>query len=342
MAASLTRRKVAVLGPIPHDRITTHRGEVFEKFGCTLYTAAALSALMGPDDVICPIVHVRREDEAPIKEALSRFGNVDVRGIRSITNQGDIVELEYVDQNTRIERQTGFMAPILPEDVEFALDADAFVCVPITDYEVGPATLAYIKSHSAGVIVFDGHGPTVTLTRGGERFNRLWVERDTWLPYIDILKMNLEEAGCSWFPERDDGPAIGAELSRDELPQFAEHCLDHGIRALCVTLDEEGCVVYYRDRDGLIREEIVGRIPVEHVVDTTGCGDSFAAGMAFGYLEHGDFIEAARYGNAMGAQRCAGSELAIYKSLEETKRQIEVIYGSGSGPSVAPAMSQER
>jgi len=33
-----------VLGPIPLDRIITHRGEVFEKYGCALYTVAALSA----------------------------------------------------------------------------------------------------------------------------------------------------------------------------------------------------------------------------------------------------------------------------------------------------------
>ena len=46
------------------------------------------------------------------------------------------------------------------------------------------------------------------------------------------------------------------------------------------------------------------RIPVEHVVDTTGCGDSFAAGMAFGYLQDHDIVQAAQYGNAMGAQRC--------------------------------------
>ena len=36
--------KVAVLGPIPFDRVTTHRGDVLEKYGCALYTVAALSA----------------------------------------------------------------------------------------------------------------------------------------------------------------------------------------------------------------------------------------------------------------------------------------------------------
>lgn len=160
-----SRRTVAVLGPIPRDHITTHRGETFDKYGCVVYTAAALSALVGPDDRVAPIVHVRREDEEPIKELLAPFANVDVTGIRSASDRGDLVELTYVNQNKRIERQTGFMDPITPEDVEFVLDADAFVCVPITDYEVGQATLAYIKQHSDGVILLDAHGPTNTLTR---------------------------------------------------------------------------------------------------------------------------------------------------------------------------------
>ena len=35
-----------------------------------------------------------------------------------------------------------------------------------------------------------------------------------------------------------------------------------------------------------MQEDLVDRLKVEHVVDTTGCGDSFAAGMGFGYLVH--------------------------------------------------------
>ena len=318
---------VAVLGPIPYDRITTHRGQVLEKYGCVLYTVAALAALLGPNDRICPVVHVRRRDEEAIKGMLAEFPNVDATGIRSTADLGDVVELNYVDQNTRIERQTGFMAPILPEDVEFVLDADAFVCVPITDYEVGLGTLQFIKERSSGVVLLDGHGPTNTLTRGGERFHRLWVERDSWLPSVDILKMNLEEAGCSWFPGNSpDGLTKGTPLAMTELPSFAEHCLRRGVQSVCVTLDQHGCAVYYLNAAGEMQEELVDRLPVDHVVDTTGCGDSFAAGMAFGYLRHRDFVRAAQYGNAMGAQRCAGSTLMIYRSEEETDKQIAEAY----------------
>ncbi len=324
----MSNLKVAVLGPVPADRITTHRGQVLEKYGCVLYTVAALSALLDPDDVICPVVHVRKQDEAAIAELFSQFPNVDLSGLRSETDRGDVVELNYVDQNTRVERQTGFMAPITPADVEGVLDADCFVCVPITDYQVSLETLTYIKANSDGVILLDAHGPTSTLTRGGERFHRLWVDRDQWLPHVDLLKMNLEEAGCSWFPASDNpaGTTVGLPLPVEALPAFAAHCLSRGVRSVCVTLDQHGCAVYHLDENGELVENLVDRLPVDHVVDTTGCGDSFAAGMAYGYLATGDLVRAAQYGNAMGAQRCAGSELAIYQPREETDRLIELAY----------------
>jgi sugar/nucleoside kinase (ribokinase family) len=324
----LAKRTVAVLGPIPFDRITTFRGDVLEKYGCALYTVAALSALLEPDDRICPVIHVRKRDEKAIKELLSQFPQVDLTGVRSDLDRGDVVELEYLDQNSRAERQTHFMAPIRPEDVEFVLDADSFVCVPITDYQVSQDTLRYLKQNSSGTILLDAHGPTVALTNGGGRSHRLWIERDAWLPYIDILKMNLEEAGCSWFPSGASDTTTSAEpLAMEDLPRFAEHCLDRGVKGVCVTLDEHGCAVYYRDADGSMREALVDRLKVAHVIDTTGCGDSFAAGMGYGYLAHQDFVQAARYGNAMGAQRCSSSELAAYLPLAETDKQLEDAYG---------------
>jgi adenosine kinase len=322
------RRTVAVLGPIPFDRITTFRGDVLEKYGCALYTVAALSALLGPNDRICPIVHVRKRDEERIKELLSQFPQVDLTGVRSTLDRGDVVELTYIDQNRREERQTHFMAPIRPEDVEFVLNADSFVCVPITDYQVSQDTLRYLKQNSSGTILLDAHGPTVALANGGRREHRLWIERDAWLPYIDILKMNLEEAGCSWFPSGASETTTGAEpLAMEDLPRFAEHCLDHGVKGVCVTLDEHGCAVYYRDADGKMHEDLVDRLKVSHVIDTTGCGDSFAAGMGYGFLAHNDFVQAARYGNAMGAQRCSSSDLAAYLPLAETDQQLAEAYG---------------
>ncbi|MGE3289153.1 MAG: carbohydrate kinase family protein [Pseudonocardia sp.] len=326
-------RTVAVLGPIPRDHVTTHRGEVFDKYGCALYTTAALAALLGPDDRVVPVVHVRKQDEEQIKDLLGHLGNVDLSMVRSHTDRGDVIDLTYVDQNARDELQTGFMHPIMPDDVAEIAGADAFVCVPITDYEVPAATLAYLKAHGNGPVLLDAHGPTVSLTPGGVRVRRLWIDRDAWLPSIDILKMNLEEAGCSWFPPPGGDPAeIGAPLGREQLPEFAQHCLDRGVRAVCITLDEEGCALYFTGADGILQEQVVPRVPIPAVVDTTGCGDSFAAGMAFGYLQFADLVAAAQYGNAMGAQRASGADLSVYRDLEATTSQVRAAYGSVGAP----------
>jgi hypothetical protein len=169
---SRASRKVAVLGPIPRDQAVTHADERFEKYGRVMYTAVALSALLDAGDTIVPISHVRRRDEGPIKQILGSFANIDTSGITSPTDQGDIVELRYIDQNRRVERQANFVNP-MPADVDQVLDAGVFVCVPITDYEVGQPTLRHIKEHSRATVVVDAHGPPTTLSRSGERHPRV-------------------------------------------------------------------------------------------------------------------------------------------------------------------------
>ncbi len=318
-----------MLGPIPRDHITTYKNHVVEKYGCVVYTVAALSALLEQGSRIVPVSHVRKVDREHIHRLLAPLPYVDTSHITSEADQGDVVMLKYMDQNRRIGRQTGFMNPIVPEDIADLLDCDAFVFVPVTDFEISLTTLEFIKANSEGIIIFDAHGPTNTCTRQGERFLQFWVDRDLWLPYIDILKMNLQEAGCTWFAREYEPDELQRdfEMPLEKLPQLAEHCLSHGVKALYITLDSAGCVLYHHDRDRALSEHWVKGITVDHVIDTTGCGDSFAGGLAFGYLKTRDYVRACYYANAVGAQRCMGTELRVYRSLEETERQIEVNYG---------------
>ena len=98
-----------------------------------------------------------------------------------------------------------------------------------------------------------------------------------------------------------------------------------------MTLDEHGCVCFSRDGSGGVTEAFVDPVPVAHVVDTTGAGDSFAAGLAYGYLAYGDYVGLpVRQRDGRSALYRPGTDLDVYLSREETERQIRATYGPGS------------
>ncbi len=322
--------KIGVLAPIPKDYIVTHNLEEIQKFGCATHTAIALAKLFGNNGTIIPVTHVKKADEAAIKDVFKPYSNISTDHITSEFDQGDVIYLKFVDQNKRLEKQTAFMNPIVPKDLKDLKDCDAFVIAAVTDFEVPLRTLRYIKKKTKAMIVFDAHGPTNALTITGDRLMKFWVDRDGWLPYIDVLKMNLEEAYCSWF-EKDYHIAdleANEEIERRKLPKLAKHCLERGVKAVYITLDSSGVMSYFL-KDGKMVEELVPSVKVDRVIDTTGCGDSFAGGLAFSLLKYkDDYIKAAQYGNAMGAQRTQGKTFEVFKSLQETEKMIKINYGA--------------
>ncbi len=317
-------KKIAIIGPIPRDHIVTHQGDLIQKWGCVTHPVIALSVLAGNRIEIFPVTHVRTVDVDNVQEVFKGYPGVNQKYITSKHDQGDIISLKFIDMNNRLERQTGFMDPILPPDLKELLKCNVFVFIPISDYEISLDTLKYLKAKSKGIIIFDAHGPTTACLINGERQRKFWIDRDQWLPYMDVLKMNLEEAHASWFKKEYESHDFNTEeLNRDALRNFAVHCLNRGVKCVCITVDSRGCLVYFMDRKKL-REEMVAAVRVDRVIDTTGCGDSFAGGFGFGLLQKPkDYLGAARFGNALGALRTQGKTFSVFKSLKETEQIIK-------------------
>jgi sugar/nucleoside kinase (ribokinase family) len=323
-------KKIAVVGPIPRDHIVTHQGDLIQKWGCVAHPVIALSTMAGDAIEIIPVSHVRVTDQDNVKEIFKGYQGINLDHITCENDQGDVISLRFVDQNNRIERQTGFMDPILPDDFRDLLDCDVFVFIPISDYEISLQALQFVKKKRKvkNIIIFDAHGPTTACLFKGERKLKFWLDRDLWLPYIDVLKMNLEEAHASWYKKEYESSDMDKEMTALEMSRFAEHCLSKGVKCLCITMDSRGCMVYYKS-GGKIKEVMVPAVPVDHIVDTTGCGDSFAGGVGFGLLQNPkDYIRAAQYGNTLGALRTQGKTFRVFKSLAETDEILEKTYGA--------------
>jgi adenosine kinase len=319
--------KIAVLGPIPRDTIYTYQNEMIQKYGCVTHPVIALSKLLGDEGQVIPVTHVHQKDHAQILSLFGPYANIDVSHVFSEADKGTVIELRFLDQNNRLEKQTACMQPILPKDIEDLSDADAFVFVPITDFEISLSTLKYISKNLKGKIIFDAHGPTTTMSMSGDRYRKFWVDMDEWLPHIHILKMNLEESQACWFKNEYETEEMVHydEEKTDHLDDMARHVLTGGVSYFYVTLDSRGCVVYF-EKEGEIVKEFIKSVHVKNVIDTTGCGDSFAGGLAYGFSLYNDPIKAAQYANTLGALRTQGKTFDVFKTREETDQLIADYY----------------
>jgi adenosine kinase len=321
--------KIAVLGPIPRDTIYTYQNEVIRKYGCVTHPVIALSKLLGEEGEVIPVSKVHQKDHQGILDVFSPYTNINTDYIDSKENRGTVIELKFIDQNNRLEKQTACMKPILPEDIADLDDIDAYVFVPITDFEISLSTLKYIKEHKKGAIIFDAHGPTTTMSMIGDRYRKFWVDMDEWLPYIDILKMNLEESQVCWFEDEYEVEEMSSydEEKTDHLDDMAAHVLKKGVSYFYVTLDSRGCVLYYLENDKIIKT-FIKSVFMKDVIDTTGCGDSFAGGLAYGFSKFQEPIKAGQYANTLGALRTQGKTFDVFKNKKETEEIIKYYYNN--------------
>lgn len=317
----MKNHRIAVVGPIPRDTIITHRDEVIYKYGCVSHPAIALSKLVEDRGVVIPVAHVHKSDYKATLEMFQPYSNVLTDSISDQHDQGTIVELNFIDQNNRLEKQQSNMRPISAQDIQ-EIDAEVFVCVPITDYEVPKETLRAMKEKGS-LVIFDAHGPTSYVDSEGNRLRQHWEDMMDWLPYIDVLKMNLEESLYSHFPQ---GAHINYDSEdRSHLDDFAKKVLDGGTQYLYVTLDSDGCNLYYKEGEDVVTK-FIRSYEVLDVIDTTGCGDSFAGGLAYGFALYQDPVVAAQYANILGAMRTQGKTFEVFKTRSVTDAMIAGYY----------------
>lgn len=99
------------------------------------------------------------------------------------------------------------------------------------------------------------------------------------LPYIDYIFPNEEEIALL---TGEPDPCINAGI-----------LIEHGVGTAVIKCGEKGCVL--ADKHGVRR---IPAIPAKRCVDTTGAGDSFAAGFLFGLSNGWDTEECALFANA--------------------------------------------
>ena len=153
----------------------------------------------------------------------------------------------------------------------------------VADTNISEDAIHWLMENVTAPLLIDG----VSSTKAHRVVNALSKSK---LPYLHTLKLNLKEAL--------------AVTQTTTYADAAQKLLDMGVAHVYITLSAEG--VYCRNA---AQEWLFPALPGE-VVNTTGAGDAFLAGVVFAHTKGIDFPQTAQYG-LMAARATLMSSKAV-------------------------------
>ena len=307
--------KISVIGTVCFDTITTHDGRQQQSFGGITYNMMALSGIGASETSIWPIAKVGANRFEEVEQMAASFPGVRTEGLVRMEQPLTEVELTYQSVSKREEHMRFVAPPLDLQDVTPALDSDAILVNFITGMEIDLEGLRALRSNTRAVLHLDVHSKVARWGPEGKGGQKAWVpfsDWREWFPHFDLVQMN--EFECEMV--------LGERLKA--LPDFlgaACKMLDAGPSAVIVTLGPLGSVIALR-HDGRCYRFHCPALPVDPVVDTTGCGDCFSAGFCFNYLKSGNAAAANLAANIVAGTNCKTSGLANLAEARDALSRI--------------------
>ena len=288
------------LGSIPMD-------EIKMTFGGNGYNESYVLNRFGVDvDLITKL----GKDEAG-RKVLEQLRSLGIRTDHVIMEDGlptsiNIVLFDEQGERRFLTNPQGSQRRLSEADVEKAVETCAdivcFSCMfisPLFDIPSMERIFRKIKQRPERVLVVD-----MTKAKNGESVRDL----APLLPYVDYILPNEEELKL---------------LGGDDIRKSAVDLLHYGAGCVVVKRGSRGCTVFTGQESFDVEA-----FKEAKVIDTTGAGDTFAAGFIYGLLHQKPLAECARFANA-AASCCVESVGATegVVSVEEPARRYEMMCG---------------
>jgi adenosine kinase len=117
------------------------------------------------------------------------------------------------------------------------------------------------------------------------------------LPQFDGAEHREILGMARWVAVNDYEARMLCERTGESLTDISQR---PNIEGIVVTLAEQGCEVWYRGA-----RTLVSGVQADAIVDPTGCGDAFRAGLLYGLERGWPLARAAALGNRLGALKIA-------------------------------------
>ena len=311
------RCNIAVIGNLVWDRIIQFNSSRVEDFGGIAYNLSALGALANIEGKsgrmirIFPVCNVGFDIFVDAKAFFGNFSAIDFSFIRNTPRKNIVHELRYDEKGYRSECNIGRTSKITPHLFQHCKVVDAVIVNYIGGDEFPPRYLRWLKDKYAPLIYLDYHslalGRTVT-SRKIYKVKRHFRYNPHWRKYIelaDIVQMNYDELK-SIFSETVN--------ETGSIVQSAKNIYDAGPDIVIITREDKELVLIAGPKYSP-KIYIMPVHPVGKLVDSTGCGDSFAAGFVISYYKDRDVVKACEHGLSLACQKAGFSGLTGFLKL---------------------------
>lgn len=258
---------IYVLGHILIESIVFSDGQTLEPVlgSPAAYFAVALACL-GSRVVLC--TQAGPDVPESFWETFRAVG-VDLSGVRISDGGSTRNRLIYETPESKRVEYLHKARPITADDIPIDADPTGLFYVCPMDYEIEPEDVARIATSGGRVVVdLGGYGGATSATHPGGAAEAL-ERTHALLGHCVIVKASLEDCAYIYGNVGCDAPEV----------EYSSRLLAEGSPLVVITLGEKGAFV----TDGK-RSSRFGPFSCT-VRDTTGAGDTFAAGMIYGWLE---------------------------------------------------------
>ena len=307
--------RFGLIGTITSDHIMVDDRPAIHGLGGILYQAAVLC---GQGEEVHLFANCGEVSRCAVEETVARWSTLRRDGLTFVPGPGNQVHLRYAERlKEREEVLASAVPPLNAAPILASLPGiDALLMVFNSGFEFERADWRRIVTAARNrtcPIWLDVHSFVLARHVGAHRDYVAVPDWRDWMAGVTYLQANRQEvASLRGHPERWP--------SADEIADFAAEAFAVGIRTVLVTMGKDGVLVLTEDGPRRISAPTAGR-----VVDTTGCGDVFAAATLRLLIRGAPLFEAAAAGVVL-----ASNAVGLI-GIEETYRLALEGAGEGSG-----------
>lgn len=286
---------ICCIGHITNDKIVTPKNTVYMAGGTSFYMTYGIHQL--PSKVSYQLVTKVGNDQLKEVEKIKALG---VDTICYPSQHTVYFENRYgIDSNDRTQRVLAKADPFTMDDVR-PLEAKIFHLGTLLADDFSPEVVEYLASK--GTISIDVQGYMREVIGEDVRATD-WKDKERILAVTGILKLNESEMEV----------ITGSKDPRNAAKILA----DYGVQEVIITLGSYGSLIY---AEGNFYE--IPAYKACHVVDATGCGDTFSTGYLYSRALGAGYEESGKFASAMCTLKLEHNG-PFDKTIEDINKVIE-------------------